>query len=127
MTDDDLQKRQQAINDSRVLLDWLEAHPEVDLPYNVQYGMLIASVNTKDELATLARAFGECEKEFADDSFYLRKRFGSTQLYAFTARQQVCERVVVGTEEIPEQVVPARVREIVEWRCAEPLLNGGGK
>lgn len=121
------QQRQQAINDTRTMLDWLEAHPEVDLPYDIQFGMLIASVNTKDELAVLARAFGECEKEFADDHFYLRKRFGCTQLYAFTSRQQVCERVVVGTEAIPEEVRPAYIKEIVEWRCTEPLLNGGDK
>lgn len=117
--------RIEQIADARAVLDWLENHPEVELPYDFRYGFLIAGINTKDELATLARAFGESEKEFVDDGFYLRKRFGGTQLYAYTARQEVCERVVVGTEEVPERVIPASTREVVEWRCHEPLLNGG--
>lgn len=118
--------RLQKLSDVRSLLDWLEQHPEVPLPY-FESGLMISSVNTRDEVTALAREFGECEKDFVDESFYLRKRFGTTYLYAFTARNEVCERVVVGTERMPERVQPAYVREIVEWRCAEPLLNGGGK
>jgi hypothetical protein len=128
MTDDNSDDRLQKLNDVRDVLDWLEAHPQVPLPYDIGYGgFLIASVNLKGELQQLAREFGECEKEFSQDSFYLRKRFGTSSLYAFTARQEVCERVVVGVEQVPEEIRPAYQREIVEWRCNEPLLsvNGG--
>jgi hypothetical protein len=115
------------LNDVRAVLDWLEAHPEVPLPYDIDCGgFMISSVNLKEELQQLAREFGECEKEFSDDSFRLRKRFGTSSLYAFTERKEVCERVVVGTEEVPERVQPAYTREIVEWRCTEPLLSGNG-
>ena len=119
-----MEKRLEQINSVRAVLDWLEAHPEVDLPYDFRNGgFMITSVNTKDELRELARAFGECEKEFRDDNFYLRKWFGNVSLYAFTGRGEVCERVVVGTETVPERIEPAFEREIVEWRCHEPLLE----
>lgn len=123
MTDTEIKDgRLQILSDVRTLLDWLEAHPEVPLPYDFEGGFMVASVNARDELAALAREFRECEKTFVDDSFYLRKRFGVASLYAFTARTEVCERVVVGTEEVPEQVIPARIREVVEWRCADSSL-----
>jgi hypothetical protein len=117
-------ERTQILNDMQRLIDWLRSHPEVNLPHDFAYGMMLQGYNQREELTQLARSFGECEKEFSDESFYLRKRFGSVAVYAFTARNQVCERVVVGTEEIPERVSPAYTREIVEWQCTEPLLGG---
>lgn len=122
-----MNERLQTINDVRALLDWLETHEEVDLPYDFTNGFMISAPTERDEIAALARSFGECEKQFADDHFYLRKRFGSASLYGFTSRAKVCERVVVGTEMVPERITPAYEREIVEWRCDEPLLNGEGQ
>src|SRR5712672_1151283 len=113
MSDND--NRLQQLNNVRVLLDWLEGHPTVEVPYDLRNGLLLTSVNTKDELAALAREFGECEKEFVEDVFYLRKRFGSVNIYAFVSRSEVCERVVVGTRVIPARVEPERVVEEVEW------------
>ena len=119
--------RLQKLNDVRAVLDWLETHPEVDLPYGIDCGgFLIASVDKREQLRDLARTFGECEKEYSDDSFYLRKWFGGSSLYAFARRAEVCERVVVGTEEIPARIQPAYTRELVEWRCADPLLSVNG-
>lgn len=121
MSSDD--NRQQVINDARTMLAWLEEHVEVELPHPLtsDMGFQICTPTTKDEMAALARQFGECEKEFVDNHFYLRKRFGSVSIFGFTARQQVCERVVVGTEEVPEETRPAYVREIVEWKCSSLL------
>jgi len=128
MTDIELKDgRLQILNDVRTLIDWLEAHPEITIPYDFENGFMLSSVNTRDELIAVAREFKECEKVFSNDSFYLHKRFGQASLYAFTSRTEVCERVVVGSEEVAERVIPAHVRDVVEWRCAEPLLNGGGK
>jgi hypothetical protein len=42
-----------------------------------------------------------------------------------------CERVVVGhewVEAVPEQIVPAKegyAKEIVEWRCPDPIVEAG--
>ena len=42
-------------------------------------------------------------------------------------RAAVCERVVVGYEEVPERVTPAYTREKVEWKCSDTSLIRLGK
>jgi hypothetical protein len=66
-------------------------------------------------------------KKNGDEQFLrLTKRFGTVKLRAVFSRTEVCERIVLGTEEIPEyvqpeKVIPAHVKEIVEWRCPSLL------
>lgn len=120
--------REQSLADARAALDWLESHPDVPLPYEISYGHLgIFALNTKEEARTMARAMGSFDKAFDDDYVSLTKTFGSVKVRAVFNRRDVCERVVIGVEEIPETVIPERVEparkvEKVEWRCAS-LLN----
>ena len=59
----------------------------------------------------------------------LSRSVGPILLELHGDREQVCERVVVGTKiepehsvpAAPEQVVPARTIELVEWRCGSLL------
>lgn len=108
--------RQQRIDDTRAMLTWLEGHPNLELPFPLlsEMGFQLCTPTTREDMAALAREFGECEKEFVDDCFYLRKRFGLVSMFGYTGRGQVCERIVVGKEDVPEEIRPAYVREIVE-------------
>lgn len=117
-----MDERQQKIDDTRKVLDWLEAHPDVPLPRDLDQGNLsILSLDSKEEALFLAREFGSCEKAWNDESLRIIKYFGSMKLSALFFREYICERTVIGTEEVPENVTPAHRREIVDWKC-DPLL-----
>ncbi|MHB1950203.1 MAG: hypothetical protein ACYCQK_01860 [Acidiferrobacteraceae bacterium] len=91
-------------------------------------------------MAEAARAIGgRWEKEQNEDMRQMRlvRRFGPHRIMLFTARENVCERVVVGTEtvtrEMPDPDAPPvptiTVTEEVErfeWRCS-PLLAAAGE
>lgn len=120
-----MNERQQKLNDTRAMLDWLEAHPDVPLPQEIDFGgFAIYSMDTKQDALLLAREFGAARKEYDGSFLHLSKKFGTQALRAVFNRESVCERVVVGTEVVPERVEPERIREIIEWRC-EPILEGG--
>ena len=113
----------------REIADFYDAHPELKLPYNDN----ISVYNLKgEELADFARAMGKAEKVVDDWSFQLVKTFPSGRtLRTYTGRENVCERVVVGTETVAAQLIPAKeavlipatTKEVVEWRCPESILG----
>jgi hypothetical protein len=108
----------------RMIAEWFEAHPDVKLPHNAGEFDLF-SIHTQAEMAHVARIFGSCEKEYGDESglFMLKKPFGVITLRVIASRDQVCNRKVVGHVDVPEQVIPAYKKDIVEWECFEtPLL-----
>jgi hypothetical protein len=99
-----------------------------------------AYTSDKDAFALLARAAkahgAKIEKQFPDDPerhFSMVAKFGPVAIRLHTERATVCERVVVETREITEEVpdpealaaVPTvtvtRTEEVVEWQC-KPLL-----
>jgi len=113
----------------RELADFYEAHPECPLP---SFPSLNIFADRSDEAVARQqfRAFGAFEKEFLEDWFVARKRFGVITLELNAKREQVCRKVVVGTRQVPERVVPAQpetvipahTEEITEWQC-EPILD----
>lgn len=76
---------------------------------------------------------GKITKSGAEKWFHVNLSFGRVGLDVFAAREEVCERVVVDTREVTEEVpdpealaaVPTttvtRTEEIVEWVC-RPIL-----
>lgn len=44
------------------------------------------------------------------------------EVYYKAKRELICTKKVVGTEEVPEKVIPARTKEIVEWECEPTSL-----
>lgn len=99
----------------RQIADWYEEHP--DSPFST--AIYVGSVEeTREQAADLARALGSCRKEHHETTFHLVRDFAGVELTFSFWRATVCERVVVGTEEIPERVIPAETREKIEWRCA---------
>ena len=102
----------------RLIADFYEAHEDFPLPHVSSIGMDIFSVYTTDELAACARALGTVEKfTVGANLFGIRRQFGALRLEVIVNREIACTRRVIGTEEIPEHVTPAHIREIVEWDC----------
>jgi len=117
----------------RQAADFIEAHPEIDLPEDTLtcYGLY-----SKDKAATVAKALssgGRCDKVFEDTLVTLKRMFGVITLRYIGTRSNVCEQVRVGTRLVPEQFVPPRPateaqtipeheEAVYEWRCA-PLLG----
>jgi len=111
----------------RMIAAWFELHPEVKVPFDAKE-FRYYDASSKTEMATLARALSPCEKCVNDDFFELHAQFGTITFRAVANRRDVCERVVTGTRQveetvIPERIIPAHDEEIVEWRCPESLLE----
>lgn len=115
----------------REAADWLEKHPELPEIYMGNIGVFHRDVaNQRSEAAMVARAMGHVDKFWGDNSIHLLKRFGKEATIAYLAdRDQVCERVQVGTRVEPAYTIPAREEQhepehevpLYEWRC-DPIL-----
>ena len=115
----EMEHRTKEINDMKAVLDFLEANPAIPIPY---FGVLNAFGEAKD-LDTIARALSPCNKS-SDGGFYsLSRKFGDKVLSVNFAHEAVCEAIVVGTEEVPEQITRAYTKEIVEWKCPDGVLR----
>src|SRR6266498_3169456 len=122
----------------RQIIDWLQAHPDVPQPYHLLGDKLYIYVYGEDPravLARIARAMGNADKDVDEARFELRRRFGAITLVASARRDEVCERVVVGTREVTRQapdphalaalnvVTVTEIVEDVQWVCPPSLLN----
>ncbi len=103
----------------REIYDFLEGHPDVPLPY---IGVMNAFAESQ-QLSEIARAMAPCNKSTDGGFFSLARKFGSVTLSLNFERDQVCERVIIGTEEIPKKVTEAYTKDIVEWHCPESILG----
>ncbi len=108
----------------RLIAKWYEKHPDAPVdsaPYlNVSSGCV--DVGTA---ARVVRMLGCCDKDYGESLVTLTRNFGGVDLRFLFWRSAVCERKVVGTMTVPQRVVPAYTREIVEWDC-HPLLEPSG-
>lgn len=95
----------------------------------IQFNILC---NTAEELARAARLLaagapiGAVRKNVDDNYARITRSFGSVELEAWTAREQVCERVEDGVEtvEIPDPDAPTVTveRTRYRWEC-KPILE----
>ena len=121
-------ERELRLTDAQSVLEWLAAHPEIPLPSEFsKWGHLnIYAWDNRKEARVMARAMGTFEKQADTNMLRLLKRFGRVTVCAVFRRRQVCERIVVDTKEIPEEVIPAKtvpahVEEVIVWRCPSLL------
>lgn len=124
----------------RALADMLDANPDLaDVGYCFSYIFEAVNipVDSREQIATLARAgmrAGAKVDKHQDDNYAgVNISFGSVGLHVYADRDEVCERIVVGTKEVTEEVpdpealaaVPkvtvTKVVEEVEWRCGSLL------
>ena len=104
----------------REIADWYDAYPDEAFTVSLS----VANVEeSKDAAERLARALSPCQKIHSGDYFILTRDFAGVELRFIFYRATICERIVVGTEEIPERIEPAHTREKIEWRCA-PIFQG---
>lgn len=113
----------QYANGLRELASWYEEHEEISLPST---DVDCFSLDTKEEAAKVAKAFGKCRKDYNEYHLVLSSYFGPIRLRFVFGREKVCTRRVVAVETIPAEFVeahvkPARTKEIVEWDCL-PIL-----
>lgn len=147
MTDTD--KRAAYIEGLHQIADFLAEHPDVPLPHLGAYAegsnrpamsIYVYGHDPRTKVASIVRAMTEpgtaVQKRVKDStqSYQVWREFGGLVLLATASRDEVCERVVVGTREVtveepdPEALaaVPTvsvtKVVEDVEWVCA-PLLK----
>lgn len=85
-----------------------------------------------EQFRQACRALGSFTKSADDSHFIVSRAFdGNIKLQVFIARTSLCERVVVRTEEVPEQriaavpekIIPASTREVYEWKCKPSVLT----
>lgn len=112
----------------RQLADWIESHPDVEVPYDLRNGLTIFTYS-KEDLAKVARSLGKCTKKSDDLSYTVTRNFGPIEVSGYASRGSVCQRVKVGTQKVqkpdPEFTPPMiEVEEdIYEWQCPESLLE----
>ncbi|GGM64317.1 hypothetical protein GCM10012275_38600 [Longimycelium tulufanense] len=131
----------------RALADLIEDNPALAerLRYSLEriISPLFSGENDhKALLAAFARAGKRHGAQITKDSdgkyFGVNLTWGPVTLYVYAERERVCERVVVGTETVTEEVpdpevvaaaptvTRTRTVEQVEWRCT-PLLAENGE
>ena len=124
----------------RALMDILEANPGLPLPYQgSQIPMTFHYLGGEDarrDMATAARtipcSWAKHAREYDDSPAYLdlTGELHGVKIELTAYRDDVCERVVIGTEdrEVEEVVQPAvtttvtKSVEKVEWRCG-PIMS----
>lgn len=134
-TSTEVERRVEYIAGLRLLATILEDHPDLPLPYHGRGTELLWIANFWEDHKAIAREFaraipGEVTKNVRDDAFDLIGNVRGLRVQLIVDRDQVCERVVVGTETVTVPARPAieaepehtEEREVVEWRCA-PLLD----
>ena len=123
------------VNGLREAADFFEARPELGVPSCSSsftfYGDINGkTIDSKEGLAEFVRIVGGHIDKTADDDFFrLRADRGSFSVRAVAYRNQVCERVQVGTKIEPGHVIPAQAETYVadrevpiyEYRCPSIL------
>ena len=128
--------REDYIAGMREYADLLEANPNL-LPFGgSEY--FCHHCRSAEEIAALRREIGgrwDKDTDGSDEFFRLTRRVGPHRLAIFIERENVCERVVIGTEtvEIPDPDLVADVplvtveQDVVRWVCPESLLAEAGQ
>lgn len=128
----DEDRRVRALRD---LADFIERNPDVDVPVTegvADWWPLRFTFYGEDAVPNLhkvRRAIGgRFDKDASAATFSMKGRIGEAYIELQVPREQVCERVVVGTETKlvadPDAPKVEVEEEIVEWVCPDALLAG---
>lgn len=109
-------------NGLRALADWIDANPDVvnnpEVTLNVPFW-------TREKFVEAAKALGGRREKHVEGSYFtVRRTFGEgVHVDVYVAREQVCRKVVTGTRDVTETVIPAHTEEVVEWVCEDSILS----
>jgi hypothetical protein len=130
LTEYEQKNRESFIRGLRYLLTTLEEHPDLPAPY---LGAAVQRCESRGEMRELVKAYaGKWDKEDDPTDFQIRQKFGdSLSIILYASHEKVCKRVVTGKKVVPAQVIPAqpeqvlpeREVDIVQWVCPG-ILNG---
>lgn len=117
--------RANRIQGIRELVDLLEAQPEIPMPVGFAWSN---AYTFEDSLPAkeMARLMKPVNKRVTASFYQLEKKFtGGVTFKVNYDRENVCERVVTGTREVPAETihVKAHTEEIIEWICPDSLLG----
>ena len=126
-------QRDELVTGLRDLADFMESNglelPELHVSISAGIrsyhpGTFVTRTNEQKKalMRRAAKAMSPCKKVHEGRSFYLKRKFGPINLSIITDREVVCQKIVVGTREVPEYIAPAHTEEIAEWVCSDPLL-----
>lgn len=129
-------KNEELVEFLRLLADFYEEHPDVPAPMDLTYGFLgvyLPDSKAKEILAGLGSFEKVIQNGDYGDYFIAKKKLGCMTLNFKVRRESVCTPKVVGKRTIPahivpakfepEQIVPEREEDIIEWECAPILAN----
>src|SRR5688500_2360185 len=106
------QKIQDMVIGLRKLASFIEKNADL-IEDNYAYFGLDLYTDSKEKIKDAAQKMRGAKKEYNESMFILSKRFSETcYFHVRVSRSEVCERVVIGTREIPERILPARTEEI---------------
>lgn len=120
---DDRTPRQKYVDSLRTFADFLETHPNLELPTTQKLFVF----PPKSAMGEYARTMGKCRKSADESYFNLTLDFLPSLQYEPTwYRNQVCERVIVGQKEVTEDIVEVVgkrtvTKDVVEWKCPKVL------
>jgi hypothetical protein len=130
-------EQQELVADLRLLADFYERPEAIALPTmylseytnvtkwdwnddNSKYEPNLEA--TKDKMRKIAKALGNCKKEFDNGSLRLVKNINDRIRLTYTAnREAYCKKVPTGKT----RVIPAseeRIEEVYEWVCDDPVV-----
>jgi hypothetical protein len=116
--------REDYVESLRLLAGVLENNPDIPLNYSVATHSEMLFCHDSVSWHAAVKAFGSGAKDADEDTLGFRP--DTVPWLKITGFKNVlCERVVIGTEIVPEKMVPATEasvtpsfeREIVEWKC----------
>jgi len=110
----------------RMLADWYEAHPEIEIPAGEIAFYIFPG--GEENVPKVAHAMGKARKGTIGDAYFKLERFFGDKLIlrACWTREAVCKRKVIGQRTV-EREVPVGYRtektteDVVEWECPKVM------
>ena len=133
LSDRQKHERQQMLDGLKALIQLYETYPnlpatDVKLYCSLDGGEVLPKQDCLERLAYAARAVGRTEKAFVGSTFFIKHEFNSVVGVRYMiSREAVCKKTVTKVE-VPEEVIPAHVKEDTTWECDMPsfLKDEGG-
>lgn len=113
-------RRAATIQGLRDLADFIEAHPQIPLPFMPGFDVMFDDV---DALRAAFHLTGKWDKKYLPTYAYYRKDFGPVGLELTIARDKVCRRVQTGTKRV--EAVEAHDEPVWDWVCTEEPATPG--
>jgi hypothetical protein len=116
-------ERKALIDGLREFAQFLEDNPEAPMPTATAGGRYNVFLPSRAAFVAAAKAVGgKLDKKDYPELMVLRRQFGPIEYDLNVKREQVCERVLVGTRTVPAvDAQPQHQEDVFEWKCGSLL------